>query len=91
VKDHSVKSTTFGRLEVDDKNMVSLSLRAWLTIALKTVPRTQLTDAQYKDQLYEATVHLSLPIHSNIVTLHETLQTSKLIFMLLEWCPGDDL
>lgn len=42
-------------------------------------------------QLFEATIHLSLPIHTNIVTLHQTLQTNKWLFLMLELCPGEDL
>jgi hypothetical protein len=71
--------------------MILEGLTALLILALKIVARPDLSDLQYEDQLFEATVHLSLPIHTNIVTLHETLQTSKWIFLLLEWCPGDDL
>jgi hypothetical protein len=71
--------------------MILDGLTALLILALKIVARPDLSDLQYEDQLFEATVHLSLPIHTNIVTLHETLQTSKWIFLLLEWCPGDDL
>lgn len=64
---------------------------AMLRSALKVIARPSSSGREYDDQTFEATVHLSLPIHTNIVTLHETLQTSKWIFMLLEWCPGEDL
>lgn len=59
--------------------------------ALKIVGRPALSEDQYENQLFEAQIHLSLPIHTNIVTLHETLQTDKWLFLMLEWCPGDDL
>lgn len=59
--------------------------------ALKIVGRPALSEDQYENQLFEAQIHLSLPIHTNIVTLHETLQTNKWLFLMLEWCPGDDL
>jgi hypothetical protein len=34
---------------------------------------------------------MSLPRHQNIVTLYQTLQTKKWLFLLLEMCPGEDL
>jgi len=39
----------------------------------------------------QATIHMSLPRHQNIVTLYQTLQTRKWLFLLLEMCPGEDL
>lgn len=41
--------------------------------------------------LQQATIHMSLPRHQNIVTLYQTLQTKKWLFLLLEMCPGEDL
>lgn len=34
---------------------------------------------------------MSLPRHQNIVTLYQTLQTKRWLFLLLEMCPGEDL
>lgn len=58
---------------------------------MKVLDKEGLTDDQLQTQLYEAHIHLSLPVHQNIVTLHQTLQTSRRLFLLLEYCPGEDL
>jgi serine/threonine protein kinase len=39
----------------------------------------------------QATIHQSVPVHSNIVTLHRTLETSSFLLLLLEYVPGQDL
>ncbi|CAK9787065.1 kinase-like protein [Cutaneotrichosporon oleaginosum] len=59
--------------------------------ALKCLSKHDLEEEQLETQLFEATIHLSLPIHPNIVTLHETLQTKNWLFLMLELCPGEDL
>lgn len=59
--------------------------------ALKCLSKHDLEADQLETQLFEATIHLSLPIHRNIVTLHETLQTKNWLFLMLELCPGEDL
>lgn len=59
--------------------------------ALKCLSKHDLEEEQLETQLFEATIHLTLPIHSNIVTLHETLQTKNWLFLMLELCPGEDL
>lgn len=59
--------------------------------ALKCLSKHDLEEEQLETQLFEATIHLSLPIHQNIVTLHETLQTKNWLFLMLELCPGEDL
>ncbi|ODO01933.1 serine/threonine protein kinase [Cryptococcus wingfieldii CBS 7118] len=59
--------------------------------ALKCLSKHDLADEQLETQLFEAHIHLSLPIHQNIVTLHQTLQTRKWLFLMLELCPGEDL
>ncbi|RSH79091.1 uncharacterized protein EHS24_002025 [Apiotrichum porosum] len=59
--------------------------------ALKCLSKHDLEEEQLETQLFEATIHLSLPIHTNIVTLHETLQTKHWLFLMLELCPGEDL
>jgi len=60
-------------------------------LALKCLSKQDLEEKQIETQLFEATIHLSLPIHTNIVTLHQTLQTKKWLFLMLELCPGEDL
>ncbi|WVR03332.1 hypothetical protein IAU60_000323 [Kwoniella sp. DSM 27419] len=59
--------------------------------ALKCLSKQDLEEEQLETQLFEAYIHLSLPIHQNIVTLHQTLQTRKWLFLMLELCPGEDL
>jgi hypothetical protein len=59
--------------------------------ALKCLSKHDLEEEQLETQLFEAHIHLSLPIHKNIVTLHETLQTKNWLFLMLELCPGEDL
>ncbi|WWC97310.1 hypothetical protein V866_004189 [Kwoniella sp. B9012] len=59
--------------------------------ALKCLSKQDLEEEQLDTQLFEAHIHLSLPIHQNIVTLHQTLQTRKWLFLMLELCPGEDL
>ncbi|KAL7424196.1 hypothetical protein Q5752_001782 [Cryptotrichosporon argae] len=59
--------------------------------ALKCLSKQDLQEEQLQTQLFEAHIHLSLPIHTNIVTLHQTLQTKRWLFLMLELCPGEDL
>ncbi|OWZ79211.1 serine/threonine protein kinase [Cryptococcus neoformans Bt85] len=59
--------------------------------ALKCLSKQDLKEEQLETQLFEAHIHLSLPIHQNIVTLHQTLQTRRWLFLMLELCPGEDL
>ena len=39
----------------------------------------------------QVTIHQSLQLHPNIVTLHRTLETSAFLLLLLEYVPGEDL
>lgn len=59
--------------------------------ALKCLSKQDLSEDALQVQLFEATIHLSLPKHQNIVTLYQTLQTKRWLFLLLEMCPGEDL
>ena len=43
------------------------------------------------EQIFQATIHQSLPAHPNIVTLHRTLETPSFLLLLLEFVPGEDL
>ncbi|KIM31910.1 hypothetical protein M408DRAFT_63937 [Serendipita vermifera MAFF 305830] len=48
--------------------------------------------AQDQDaQLLEATIHQSLPIHDNVVTLWHTLETASYLLLVLDYVPGEDL
>ncbi|KAG8826735.1 hypothetical protein FRC17_008130 [Serendipita sp. 399] len=42
-------------------------------------------------QLVEATIHQSLPVHENVVTLWTTLETSSYFLFVLDYIPGEDL
>lgn len=42
-------------------------------------------------QLQEATIHHSLPIHDNVVTLWTTLETASYLLLVLDYVPGEDL
>ncbi|TIC03593.1 kinase-like protein [Wallemia mellicola] len=59
--------------------------------ALKALSKKNLDDSQLDIQMYEARIHQSLPVHQNIVTLYHTLETSGWLFLLMEYCPGQDL
>lgn len=59
--------------------------------ALKCLSKQDLEQDSLDVQLFEATIHLCLPKHENIVTLYQTLQTRKWLFLLMEMCPGEDL
>ena len=39
----------------------------------------------------QVTIHQSLQLHPNIVSLHRTLETSSFLLLLLEYVPGEDL
>ncbi|TIB36616.1 hypothetical protein E3P86_02438 [Wallemia ichthyophaga] len=59
--------------------------------ALKALSKKNLDDSQLEIQMYEARIHQSLPVNQNIVTLYHTLETSNWLFLLMEYCPGQDL
>lgn len=42
-------------------------------------------------QLLEATIHQSLPVHDNVVTLWTTLETASYLLLVLDYVPGEDL
>jgi serine/threonine protein kinase len=59
--------------------------------AIKLLSKADLDEEELAAQLTEATIHQSIPAHSNIVTLHRTLETSAFLLLLLEFVPGQDL
>ncbi|KZV85887.1 Pkinase-domain-containing protein [Exidia glandulosa HHB12029] len=59
--------------------------------AIKCLSKENLTQESLQAQLVEATVHQSLPVHPNIVTLYRTLETASLLLLVLESVPGEDL
>ncbi|TEB04041.1 Pkinase-domain-containing protein [Coprinellus micaceus] len=51
-------------------------------------PRHRSSDSDLPRQV---TIHQSLRLHPNIVTLYRTLETSSFLLLLLEYVPGEDL
>ncbi|KAI0036915.1 hypothetical protein K488DRAFT_40121 [Vararia minispora EC-137] len=59
--------------------------------AVKLLSKANLDDDALAAQLFEATVHQSLPSHPNLVSLHRTFETPSYLLLLLEFVPGEDL
>ncbi|KAF9780975.1 hypothetical protein BJ322DRAFT_1011736 [Thelephora terrestris] len=59
--------------------------------ALKCLSKVDLDKDALSAQMFEATIHQSLPTHPNIVTLYRTLETPSYLLLLLEYVPGQDL
>ncbi|CAO1635054.1 unnamed protein product [Sympodiomycopsis kandeliae] len=59
--------------------------------ALKCLCKRDLSDDMLEIQRLEATIHQSIPPHRNIVTLYRTYETPEWLFLVLEYCPGQDL
>ncbi|UZJ51481.1 hypothetical protein CBS101457_000801 [Exobasidium rhododendri] len=59
--------------------------------ALKCLCKRDLSDEMLKVQRLEATIHQSIPQHPYIVTLYRVYETAEWLFLILEYCPGQDL
>lgn len=59
--------------------------------AIKCLSKANLSPQELQVQMLEATIHQSLRIHPNIVTLYRTLETSAFLLLVLEYVPGEDL
>ncbi|KDN53596.1 hypothetical protein K437DRAFT_260521 [Tilletiaria anomala UBC 951] len=59
--------------------------------ALKCLCKRDLSPEMLEVQRLESTVHQSIPAHPNIVTLYRTYETPDWLFLVLEYCPGQDL
>lgn len=59
--------------------------------ALKCLCKRDLSEDMLEVQRLEATIHQSIPPHANIVTLYRTYETPEWLFLVLEYCPGQDL
>lgn len=59
--------------------------------ALKCLSKKNLTDEQIAIQRFEATLHRAIPPHPNVVELHQAFETPAWLFLVLEYCPGQDL
>jgi len=59
--------------------------------AIKVLSKSNLDSDELAVQMTEPTIHQSLKVHPNIVTLHRTLETDALLLLVLEYVPGEDL
>lgn len=59
--------------------------------ALKCLCKKDLTDELIEIQRGEAILHGSLPSHEYIVQLYGAYETDDWLFLVLEYCPGQDL
>ncbi|EIW63030.1 kinase-like protein [Trametes versicolor FP-101664 SS1] len=82
---------TIGRMDLDDGSPGNQSTEYGREYAIKVLSKANLDEEALEAQLFEATIHQSLPAHPNIVTLHRTLETPSFLLLLLEFVPGEDL
>ncbi|KAI0930605.1 hypothetical protein AcV5_007273 [Taiwanofungus camphoratus] len=80
-----------GRMDFDDAVSARQSTEYGREYAIKLLSKANLDEDALAAQLFEATIHQSLPAHPNIVTLHRTLETPSFLLLLLEFVPGEDL
>lgn len=74
------------------KNLkINTGLRPGKEFALKCLCKRDLPEDMLEVQRLEATIHQSIPAHPNIVTLYRTYETPDWLFLVLEYCPGQDL
>ncbi|GAA99720.1 uncharacterized protein L969DRAFT_96144 [Mixia osmundae IAM 14324] len=59
--------------------------------ALKCLCKKNLSDDLLEVQKFEATLHRSLPAHPNIAALHRAFATPSWLFLVMEYCTGQDL
>ncbi|KAI0633358.1 kinase-like protein [Trametes polyzona] len=82
---------TLGRMDLEDGSPGTQSTEYGREYAIKVLSKANLDEEALEAQLFEATIHQSLPAHPNIVTLHRTLETPSFLLLLLEFVPGEDL
>lgn len=70
---------------------IDTRLRPGKEFALKCLCKRDLPEDMLEVQRLEATIHQSIPAHPNIVTLYRTYETPDWLFLVLEYCPGQDL
>jgi serine/threonine protein kinase len=80
-----------GRLELDDASSMRAPTEYGREYAVKLLSKANLDEEELYAQLPEATIHQSVPVHPNIITLHRTLETPTFILLFLEYVPGQDL
>lgn len=84
--------STIGLMELDtNKSPSPLNIVYGRKYAIKCLSKANLDEDALALQMDEVTIHQSLHLHPNIVTLHRTLETSAFLLLLLEYVPGEDL
>lgn len=84
--------STIGLMELDSSRpSASPHIVYGRKYAIKCLSKANLDEEALALQMSEVTIHQSLHLHPNIVTLHRTLQTSAFLLLLLEYVPGEDL
>ncbi|EAU91327.2 CAMK/CAMK-Unique protein kinase [Coprinopsis cinerea okayama7 len=79
--------TTIGSMDMDGTPQLEYGRE----YAIKLLSKANLDEEALAAQMTEVTIHQSLPLHPNIVTLHRTLETPSFLLLLLEYVPGEDL
>lgn len=85
----TLKATSSGRLAHRKESENSEPENQFF--ALKCLCKRDLSETMLEVQRLEATIHQSIPPHPNIVTLYRTYETPEWLFLILEYCPGQDL
>ncbi|PWZ02684.1 LOW QUALITY PROTEIN: hypothetical protein BCV70DRAFT_224390 [Testicularia cyperi] len=70
---------------------INTRLQPGKEFALKCLCKRDLPEDMLEVQRLEATIHQAIPAHPNIVTLYRTYETPDWLFLVLEYCPGQDL
>ncbi|PPQ89493.1 hypothetical protein CVT25_012165 [Psilocybe cyanescens] len=83
--------STIGLMEFDNKPLPPAHVVYGRKYAIKCLSKANLDEEALAIQMSEVTIHQSLHLHPNIVTLHRTLETSAFLLLLLEYVPGEDL
>ncbi|KAF8971049.1 hypothetical protein BDZ97DRAFT_1901747 [Flammula alnicola] len=84
--------STIGLMELDNKSIGQGASTVYgRKYAIKCLSKADLDEDAQAVQMSEVTIHQSLHLHPNIVTLHRTLETSAFLLLLLEYVPGEDL
>ncbi|KAH9485259.1 Negative regulator of sexual conjugation and meiosis [Psilocybe cubensis] len=83
--------STIGHMDFEIKSLSSSQIVYGRKYAIKCLSKADLDEEALAIQMSEVTIHQSLHLHPNIVTLHRTLETSAFLLLLLEYVPGQDL
>ncbi|KAB5589154.1 Calcium-dependent protein kinase 30 [Ceratobasidium theobromae] len=77
----------------DDADVTVRAARTYgRSFAIKCLSRASLASPEsLAVQMLEATLHGSLPVHPNVVSLHAALESASCLFLVLEYVPGPDL